>query len=165
MADATYELIEKKTLGSYTTNLTFSSIPATYTDLQLVAMINGYGADYGSLEMTINADSSSSSYWNALFGTNATKGQDSTTWTGKINFTHYNPATASRTFAIWNFLNYANTDFYTTILSEHGQTGTNPLCERAVTQWRSTNAITSIKIESYSPSYAPNSTFALYGIL
>jgi len=54
----TYTLIEAKTLGSNTANVTFSSIPQTYTDLLLKTSLRYTGSSADSVKMLFNNSSS-----------------------------------------------------------------------------------------------------------
>ena len=60
-------------------------------------------------------------------------------------------------------MSYANTNVFKTVLFESGLAGTEVL--RGVGLWRSTDAITSVKVACDSTAqFKIGSTFALYGI-
>ena len=52
---STYEPIATTTLGSAASSITFSSIPATYTDLRLV-LVHTPSASTGNAQMQFNSD-------------------------------------------------------------------------------------------------------------
>ena len=53
---ATYALIERQTLGSATSTVTFSSIPGTYTDLIIISSALSAGTSE-TIMMRFNSDS------------------------------------------------------------------------------------------------------------
>lgn len=67
---ATYESIETTTLGSAAANITFSSIPSTYTDLVVVYTLKAETAS-ADIYMRFNSDSGSN-YSNTILWGNGT---------------------------------------------------------------------------------------------
>ena len=165
MPTQTYTPIESRTLTSATTTVTFSSIPATYTDLILVAntiVSSGTGAE---LSIRFNSDTATNYSNTYLLGTgSATATGRGTSFTyadcGYLSSNSGNPNTR-----ILHIQNYANTTTYKTIISR--ASGVNGAQVTAyVNLWRKTpEAINSITIFSASSlTYATGSTFTLYGI-
>lgn len=158
---ATYEPIATTTLGSNSTNVTFSSIPQTYTDL--VVVINAYCVSATAMDVAWRANSDSA---NNYSGTRFMS--DSSPYTDRSSNTN-----AGNAVAIWNdwsvtrayFMNYSNTTKYKTALLRSDAKGYAVYA--GVTLWRDTSAINSLSfIQPFGQSgqYASGSTFTLYGI-
>ena len=148
----TYDKIATNTLGSTSSSVTLSSIPATYTDLVLV--VDSTITD-GSVDflLRINGDSSINYSRTYMYGdgTSAVSGRN--TSIDRIG---------SGTKLIYHFMNYANTTTNKTVLGRYGTAGSLTLAQAAL--WRSTAAITSITMLLPSSTFTVGSTFTLYGI-
>jgi len=159
-AGATYEPIATTTLGALAASYTFSSISGAYTDLILV--INGIPTS--SINPTLQVGNGSVdtaanySYTNLTGnGTSATSGRN-TAQTAVGAF--YAAASTKPTTVIVNFMNYANTTTYKTMLMRsNGSAETDAV----VFLWRSTSAINTIKIAA--STFTTGTTLTLYGIL
>ena len=158
----TYDAIASYTFGSAASSYTFSSIAASWTDLVLVANCkNTVGATYGLL-LQFNSDTGSNYSSTLLWGngTSALSGRYTTQYnamfTGWAGSTNFSPI-------IVNVQNYANSTTYKTTISRSSDAGDR--VASMVSLWRSTAAITSIKV-SFEPSanIAADSTLTLYGI-
>jgi hypothetical protein len=66
---ATYDLIESKSLGSNTTTVSFTSIPATYTHLllKLSTRDGSYSSVNASMYMRFNSDTTTANYNNTAY--------------------------------------------------------------------------------------------------
>lgn len=166
----TYEKIASNTLGSAAASVTFSSIPATYTDLVLV--VNGGVSNSGgySMVVVVNSDTSGS-YANYSETTMAGQGTTASSsrfsgGTSKPIFINYQIgfSTAVDGMAKLNFMNYSNTTTKKTVLIR-GDRGIYGV-EAAVALWSSTAAITTLEISAQSGggNLITGSTFNLYGI-
>lgn len=158
----TYEPIATTTLGSAAASYTFSSIPATYTDLVLIASTQASSSGQGQT-MQLNGDTSSLYSDTILRGNGASA--VSTRQSNNTEFLLSNiaePPTSSFGVYIAQFQNYSNSTTYKTVLvrSNNASAGT----ETIVNLWRSTAAITSIKIAISGGTFNTGSTFTLYGI-
>ena len=163
----TYEAIASQTLGSNTSAVTFSSIPATYTDLVLLTFIRTIHGATQSVDcyLRINGDTGSnySRTYLAGNGTSAISGRESNqTRIGAF----YGPGggATSNSFAaqVLHIPSYANTNVFKTVLAVIGHAG--DATGRVVGLWRSTSAITSLEIAPASETMVTGSTFSLYGI-
>lgn len=161
----TYEPIASTTLGSAAASHTFSSIPGTYTDLVVVFNVRTT-VDDANGRLTINSDSGSNYSQTDLEGTgsSAFSGRNSNVsfipLTRNIGFDDTNPSTG-----IIQIMSYANTNVFKTVLYSSADFNSSyPGVARRVGLWRSTNAITSIKIETAGTTFKADSTFSLYGI-
>ena len=152
------------------TSITFSSIPQTYSHLQL--RINIMGAAGAGIYYQFNGDSSTTSYaWHVLEGggTSAAATGGTTDGYSLLNFNTSKPSATAPFVSILDIQNYAST---TQNKTGRGFTGSNINTASAaygVTLssglWINTAAITSIKIATSNASaFSSGSTFALYGM-
>jgi len=158
---STYTPIASQTLTTTAANIEFTNIPGTYTDLVLILWFDKTQADTGSF-FRVNGDTGSNYSTTDVRGNGSTasSGRDSSQTVGRY-FRGLTNA-ASNNLAIIQFMSYANTNVYKTILTA----GAIPSVgvERNVNLWRSTSAITSIDIRTNTSTYASGTTVALYGI-
>jgi len=159
---ATYEPIATTTLGSTTANITFSTIPGTYTDLVLITNLKSTGSGWVGLCIQVNGDTGSNYSDTYIYGDGSAAGsiRDSNaafTNSGALSNSNFHGS-------IFQFMNYANTTTYKTWLCRSG-IGTEGWLKASVNLWRSTSAITSIKVyHSGGDNLASGSTATLYGI-
>jgi hypothetical protein len=159
--------IATTTLASATASVTFSSIPSTYTHLQIRCFVRPSSAD--DLRMQINGDTTAANYYTHYINGNGSAAGSSgagTYYTG--NGLGYNSTTLSNTFGIHivDILDYANTSKYKTsrtlFASEHNGSGQSAFLSGL---WMNTAAISSIAISNRSGvNLAQYSSFTLYGI-
>jgi hypothetical protein len=162
-AGPTYEPIATQTLVSAVNQVTFSSIPSTYTDLILVQ--NGaFNPAGGDAFIRFNSDTGTnySITWLTGSGTVASSGRETSQTRMVIDINAY-PTTGIST-RILQINNYANTTTYKTALSRatNGATGVDAI----VGLWRSTAAINTIDLFAWTASFsfAGGTMFTLYGI-
>jgi hypothetical protein len=154
----TYEKIATQTLGSAVTNVTFSSIPSTYTDL--VVIVAGTTAATDTLAFQFNGDTGTNYSDTALKGNGSTASSDRRT--GQT-LGYFGTPSTSESVVIGQIMNYANTTTFKTSIGRGS--AANQQVESRVTLWRSTAAITSIKILTGGASNINiGTTFSLYGI-
>jgi hypothetical protein len=156
---ATYEPIATTTLGTATATVTFSAIPATYTDL--VIIFNG-GATIGlsAVSLRFNGDTTTNYSVTRLNGdgTNATSGRD--TSADSINS---GLADLSNSTSIFNIFNYANSTTFKTVLGRGVALSFG--VRQTVGLWRkSPETITSVLLAVAGTTFTAGSTFTLYGI-
>ena len=162
----TYEPIQTLTTANATTNsVTFSSIPQTYTDLILVCSVLGATSSAWTVTGQYNSDTAANYSFTSMLGNGTTL--SSSRSTGASNFqvagilgglSTTNPVTG-----IVQIMNYSNTTTYKTGLTRD-QDASGTVVQTHL--WRSTAAITSIKLYMTTSTYyfANNSNFTLYGI-
>jgi len=174
MPDTSTEVvIASQTLSSTASSITFSSIPATYTDLRIVftGLLTTAGTG-DTLAMRFNSDAGAN--YSRTFiqgdGSAAISSRATAQEYGLIagQIANFNPS-----FAGVDIFSYAGTTFKT-FLSQSADVGTSGGSGQYgdvtsfVNLWRSTAAITSVQI---APRYGSSGTFAigttatLYGIL
>jgi hypothetical protein len=159
-AGSTYTPIATTTLTGSSNTLTFSSIAGTYTDLVIVAAASMPTSDDAFL-VQFNSDAGSNYSTTYVYGngTAAVSGRI-TSSTSTIQGRAGN-ATIGTSYI--QFQNYSNSTTYKTVISRGGTA--NGLPSAYVGLWRSTAAITSIKLTSESGNnFSNGSTFTLYGI-
>jgi hypothetical protein len=154
-----YTALANVTLGSSAATVTFSSIPATYRDLVLVATCQS-AVSGNSLILRINSDASNYSLVGARGNGSNTLSTTSTTFYGF--FTDFMSTTAPDLLMTANFMDYSATDKHKTVLLR----GNRPTIatEMSAVRWANTAAITSIQFRGDSGNLAAGSTFALYGV-
>jgi hypothetical protein len=163
-----YESIATVTVGSGgAANATFSSIPSTYTHLQIRGITRNANADDSTI-VRLNSDSGSNYARHFLRGngTSATGAASSSVSAMEAPFTAYSGTTASAfTGVVIDILDYANTNKNTTIRTIGG-VDLNGSGAVNVTSglWMNTAAVTSILIAPGSGNLVEYSQFALYGI-
>ena len=157
----TYEKIATNTLGAGVATVTFSSIPATYTDLVLICDTKASTGTPNN-RMQVNSDTATNYSQTVLAGngTTATSARSSSNTFIYADYYATNDTTNNKNTII-QFMNYANTSTYKTILSRanNAAAGTDAI----VGLWRSTSAINSITVYVAS-SWASGAIFSLYGI-
>jgi hypothetical protein len=161
MPTPTYTALATVTLGSSVSSVTFSSIPATYRDLIVVASALAATAN-SNVILRVNGDATSGNYSRVTM--NGT-GSIATSSTGDPQFvTEYAyMTTTSRVIIKTSFLDASATDKHKTYLtrSDNSATGTTALANR----WANTAAITSIGLLGDTSNFAAGSTFSLYGVI
>ncbi len=156
-----YESIATVTVGSGgSATVTFSSIPSTFTHLQLRIMLPTSGDEP---ILRFNSDSGSNYSRHGLFG----NGSSAAAY-GVANDTYdgLSAGSSQPNVIITDILDYANTNKYKTTrtLAGYDQNGSGTIALRSGS-WRNTNAITTITLtESNASNFPQYSSFALYGI-
>lgn len=168
-----YESIATVTVGSGgSASISFTSIPATYTHLQIRAIIRGT-ASATNVDSIIrfNNDSTIGNYYyyHQLYGdgSSATSNNANSDTTATLySFAPAANATAS-VFggSVLDILDYSNTNKYKTTRSLHGydNNGNGFIILRSGL-WMQTSAINRIDLTPSSNNFAQYSQFALYGI-
>ena len=161
-AGSTYTPIATTTLGSAQSSYTFTSIPQTYTDLVLISSAKVTSGTY-DLTCRLNGDTGANYSWTNLLGNGS--GAGSTRYSGYTYAQLDNWGYIDTTIFnvnIANFMNYANSTTYKTILARASNAGTGT--DANVDLWRDTSAITSIQVLSNGGTFTAGCTFTLYGI-
>jgi len=163
-AGNTYVAIASQTLASAAASVTFSSIPATYTDL-VVIFQGGVASATANLMATVNNDTAANYSSTVLYGNGSTATSGRASSVSKMYLSGLAVIdTTLAANAVVNFMNYANATTYKTILAR--TSNATQMTGTSISLWRSTAAINRIDL---SPDAAVNfitgSTFSLYGIL
>lgn len=160
----TYVPIETQTLGSAAADFTFSSIPATYTDLVLVAVPKVTSATTFALQF--NGSSAANYSETIMYGAGSSTGSStkiSNQTELRVSYGSTSRSTNTSNIII-HILNYSNTTTYKHVLSREN-------CSSEATGliaglWRVSSAINSIKILPVSGGTIidAGTIFTLYGI-
>jgi hypothetical protein len=163
-----FESIQTITAGSTVANIEFTSIPQTYSHLQIRGITrDNIAAVANDLYIQFNADTAANYSFHFMRGDGAnvvsSAGASTTVMLG-VN------ASANATSGVFcssviDILDYANTNKYKTIKllagwDNNGSGGASMWSGN----WRSTNGITSIKLFPNGGSFLQYSSFALYGV-
>lgn len=167
-AGNTYNEIATQTLTSAALNVNFTSIPQTYTDLVVVCNNLFVASGTPNLRILFNTDTASNYSVAVLEGNGvAPYGVRQNSISG-IDFGYYTSLypTSSSTApsnAIINVMQYTNTSINKTVLARANSSQSGMSAN--VGMWRSTAAITSIRLSNSSAvNFTVGSTFSLYGI-
>ena len=161
-----YESIATTTVGAGgSSSITFSSIPSTYTHLQIRVMAIGSAAEG---YMRFNSDTGSNYSYHVLYGNGSSAGATSSTSTTRVLGTGFAAGASSATnpyVTVIDILDYANTNKYKTTRALDGQDlNGSGIIDLNSGLWQSTSAITTVNLFCNSGSYNQYSSFALYGI-
>jgi len=165
----TYILISSNVLGSAAASVTFSSIPATYTDLVLRASARSSVAGvFTNLITTFNSDTTQANYTHTYLNA-----QSSSTYSGRGNETVNdaltgNDATAN-TFSSFEYYipSYTASQFkpFSIISNIENNSSTNWAITAVAYQYRSNTAISTFKVAPPGgENFVSGSSFYLYGI-
>jgi hypothetical protein len=163
-----YESISTVTVTSNVADVTFSSIPSTYTHLQfrLITRTNRGSAE-DAFRITINGDTNTSNYRShALYGDGSNAAAAAITGLGWAGFYPTNSGSSVFGAGVMDFLDYANTNKAKTMrhLGGYDANGSGYIVFSS-SLWTSTAAINSIKFTFDSASsFTQYSQLALYGI-
>lgn len=168
-----FESIATSVVGSTSVaSVTFSSIPSTYTHLQIRCLMKKAGTGNDSFSFIhFNSDTGTNYATHYLLGTgsSAIAGANAPSVTdiyGGVTWgTGSSVSSSTFSVAIIDILDYKNTNKYTTVRTLSGIDG-NGAGQIDLTSgvWMNTNAVTSIEIAGNGGNFNQYSHFALYGI-
>jgi hypothetical protein len=161
----TYEPIATTTLGSAASSITFSSIPATYTDLRVI--FTGTTTLSGeTLYYRFNSDSGSNYSITQLWGDGSTVGSRRITSATQLSTTYaYSLVDTNPQMITFDVFSYAGSTNKTTLGGHSGDNNGAGGVDLTVGLWRSTSAITSIfMFASGGTTFKAGTTATLYGI-
>jgi len=164
---ATYEPIATTTLSTAASTITFSSIPATYTDLRVVFV--GQGTFTQSALLRFNNDTGTNYSTTQLQGDGGAVYSQRQTNNNNISMVQIpnNGGTANNTFGMvfFEIFSYAGSTNKTVLGGDAGDTNGSGNINRIVGLWRNTSAINEITITTGGAStYVAGTTATLYGI-
>jgi len=146
-------------------NITFSSIPQTYTHLQIrmsaLTTSSGFNA-----EIRFNGDSGTNYAWHNIRGTGSAVQPNGVASVAQIGGTWPNGTTTTNpSVLIMDIHNYTSTTKFKTIRNINGQeTNSNGMMTVGSGMWSSTSAITTILINMGGGALTSTSAISLYGI-
>lgn len=157
---STYTPIATNTLTSATSTVTFSSIPATYTDLILI--VTATSASGGTQDVGIRFNNDSGSNYSRIRlngnGSAASTGRNQAVTVGYGLIT----TTTAPTVGTVQINSYSNSSTYKNFLYRASEASDSAAL--GVVSWASTAAINRIDVLGMSYNFAIGSTFTIYGI-
>jgi hypothetical protein len=163
----TYEPIATTTLGTAASNITFSSIPSTYTDLRLVFVGYAGSGSFANFRITFNSDNGGNYSRTTLGGNGGSPSSFSNTNQTYIDLGIANLSISQPSMHIMDLFSYAGSTNKTILLNngmEFNGGSYAGAVELLVGLWRSTSAINTIRIATSSNTYIAGTTATLYGI-
>lgn len=161
-----YDSIATTVLGSNTSSVTLSSIPSTYTHLQL-RVFTASTTFAGTIRMQFNSDTAANYSSHYIIGNGSIAESVAFTSANQIIAQDYTGGslTSSPGVLIIDILDYKDTNKYKTSRQLVGfDANGDGIVGLGSGNWRSTSAITSITLSQASASLLSGSSFALYGI-
>jgi hypothetical protein len=160
----TYEPIATQTLASTSTLITFSSVPSTYTDLQIIVLCQGDVAS--ALNVLLNNDNTAGNYsWLKMIGNGSAAQSANNNSRGNLSFGIDNGIPTSTSFALCliNLFSYTSTDKFKSVI---GQWSSNSETETTTQLWKSTSAVNRVdlRIGGGTANFSVGTTVTLYGI-
>jgi hypothetical protein len=170
-ASATYELIASQTLASSAATITFSSIPQTYTDIEIRAVGRNTGAA-SQFNLRFNGDSGANYGYTFLDddGGAAARSTRATNRTQADVGGLFGSSQAASLFAPNTFyiMSYTNTSMAKSVIGMAVASNSSGIVldyvQTVVSVWRNTAAITSVTCVTNANSFDVGTTVALYGI-
>jgi hypothetical protein len=166
----TYTLISSNVLSSSAASVTFSAIPATYTDLVLRFSARGTGGGGNNIYLDqINGTTTTIYSYTRLSATGTTAASSrATNDTIAINALMPGSTWTANSFGSFeiylpNYAGSVNKALEASVASEDNSAGNNYLAAQAGL-WRSTSAITSFRLSNPFDNIISGSSFYLYGI-
>ena len=175
LSSIAFDSIATVTVGSGgAANVEFTSIPATYSHLQIRGIMRCTTAASGTsdLFLNMNSDTGSNYSYHLLQGDGSTTAAGGAATQTKIVMqnciTRANSTANVFGATVIDILDYANTNKYKTMRSINGSNQNDTSTDYRILffsgLWQSTSAITSLKLAPQSDNFAQYSHFAVYGI-
>jgi hypothetical protein len=148
--------------------ISFSSIPQTYSHLQIRAFVQNTGTGSGSggttANVTLNGQAFTTDHYLYANGSSVSAGQ--TTPYGFFMNTPYSSNTNIFSAGVWDLLDYTNTTKNKVVrnLGGYDANGSGEIALISNLYTYNTNAINTITITPSSNNFSAGSIFALYGV-
>lgn len=162
---SSYESIATLVGDGSATSLTFSSIPSTYTHLQIRAITNDASGE--EVGIRLNGDTATNYSHHYLRGTGATATASGSATQARINFMGVTAnSTTIMGVTIIDLIDYASTTKYKTVRAFMGyENNSAGIVYLSSGLWQSTSAVTSLTVLNIGGfAFGTQTTFALYGI-
>ena len=156
MPTPTYVPLGTITLASTDSEIVFSSIPATYRDLILIANCKPVSGGNANLVMKFNGATTG---FSRVIAYGDSGGAVSVTSATEL-IAQFNDSTNFEV-GVNQIMDYAQTDKHKTVLTKTNEA--NSLVSMQAQRWASTDAIHTISL-AYSVNIDTGSTFSLYGV-
>lgn len=165
-AGATYEPIATTTLGSNQQFIDFTSIGSGYTDLRIV-VFGKSASDYASVGFRLNGDTGSNYSSTRLYGTGGAAASQRIANSSYADISGWNGFMTSQVSMVtMDLFSYAGSTNKTALGTAATDLNGSGAVERVVSLWRSTAAVTSIRLmcAGSAVNFASGTTATLYGI-
>jgi hypothetical protein len=160
----TYDTIATTTLAAATSNVSFSNISQSYTDLKIVASIIGTG---GNVQCRFNGDSGTN-YCGILFGNSGGTvlygSQQTNDWLMYAGGFNNNMTTGVANQLITDIFSYTQSNFKGIINQWYSEKGSAGGIDMSGWLWKNNAAISSIAFFTGN-TFSIGTTFSIYGIL
>jgi hypothetical protein len=164
-AGVTYVPLATTSVSNGTTNyMEFTSISGSYTDVILVVQGGNQNASYG-LGLRFNSDSGNNYSVTQLTGTGSTtpsSARESSQPQIIVGGNGFGGSNLVTDVTIINVMNYSNSTTYKTTIGRNNIPGS--VVGSTIGLWRSTSAITTIRITAQNSYFVNGATATLYGI-
>jgi len=170
---ATYEPIATTTLGSAAADITFTSIPGTYTDLRLVVVgrCTAAGVDTQGMYLQFNGNTATNYSNTQILGNGSSAISDYSNNNSIMQCGELPAGNISTSIFALNtadIFSYTGSTNKTVLVTSNADMNTGTTASRVwrlVGLWRQTSAITSIKVYPSGSNFDTGTTATLYGIL
>jgi len=161
-----YESISTTVVGAgNAADITISSIPATYTHLQLRILFKTTATSGGSPRVRFNSDSGANYAYHVLGCDGTSVGLATGASTTEMLLGSGTQNTGQFAVVVMDILDYKDTNKFKTMRNITGFDANGSGATQIVSgHWRSTSAITSIYLVPQTASFSQYSHFALYGV-
>lgn len=156
--------------SSGSSTITFSSIPSTYTHLQIRGISRSVSTSTGGMwcKVYLNSDTTTSNYAaHVLKGDGSTAAAQGFSSSSLTQYCFYTAHAGDNSWGnlVLDVLDYKNTNKYKTTRTLYGYDANGSGTVGSGSElWMNTNAVTSITIDNTGSNFAQYSTFALYGV-
>ena len=167
-----FESIQTYTVGTGgSSTISFTSIPATYTHLQIRAIARGsFATTSSNARVVLNSDTTYGNYYYHGISGNGSAASAGSYDGSAGNILSWSNISNSGTASVFNgvimdILDYANTSKFKTLRTLFGFDGNGSgFVGLTSNLYRSTSAITSLTIDNWDGGWTQYSSFALYGV-
>lgn len=158
----TYEPIATTTLGSAAANITFSSIPSTYTDLRIV-LVGTSASNTQDVYVQYNGSSSYGKTYLSGNGTTVTSGRTTSQTYWVITQNAFTSSTVPTMHTV-DIFSYAGSTYKTGLSTSSADLNGSGAIDRSVGVWLNTAVITSVLLKPSAGNWNAGTTATLYGI-
>jgi hypothetical protein len=164
ISSSSYESIATATGTGSSPTITFSSIPSTYSSLQIRVMYQGVGGS--GLYLRLNSDSGSNYALHRIYGSGSTvTAQGFTAQTQIVSCSSSTTTANTMATVILDLHDYASTTKNKTVRGFAGfDDNGSGRAELNSGLWLNTSAVTSVSLISSGTAFTSNTTISLYGI-
>ena len=154
--------IATTTLGSAAGDITFSSISSAYTDLRVVLVNKGAT---GGCRLQFNSDTGSNYSTTNLSGDGTNVASARTINNDRISLDYWGMSATIPSIYTVDIFSYAGSTYKTVLGTAAEDYNGSGSTSARVGLWRSTSAITTIKLFTLATAFQAGTTATLYGIL